>query len=183
MVEVEEVDGSPFALCIPALHLVDGSLGGRGLGLWRPSSPALVPSGRRIWARDFLAGLWALGWAWWGGGVAPLQGEFSVVLGAPVGLVLGGDALDGVGAVKLQGVALWLIRGASALVELILAVPLHPDLHPTVWARVLEAELNRALTPDPVARVVVAEKLLDFRAFLELWARFGLGRSLWREGG
>ena len=57
--------------------------------------------------------------------------------------------------------ALWLVRGAAALVNYLLAVPSHPDLHPTVWTRVLEAVLDRALTPDPVARVVVAERLLD----------------------
>ena len=57
--------------------------------------------------------------------------------------------------------ALWLVRGAVALVNYLLAVPLHPDLHPTVWIRVLEAVLDRALTPDPVVRVVVAERLLD----------------------
>ena len=79
--------------------------------------------------------------------------------------------------------ALWLVRGAAAFIELLQAVPLRPDLHPTVWARVLEAVLDRALTPDQVARVVVAERLLDSRAFLELWIRVGLGRCLWREGG
>ena len=84
---------------------------------------------------------------------------------------------------KVQGVALWPVSGAAALVELLLAVPLHTDLHPTNWARVLEAVLDRALTPDLVARVVVAERLLDSRAFLEMWVRVGLGRCLWREGG
>ena len=51
--------------------------------------------------------------------------------------------------------------GAAALVELLLAIPGHPNLQPTVWARILEAVLDRALPPDPVARVVVAEGLLD----------------------
>ena len=157
---------------------VDGSLGGRGQGLRRPSSPALAPSGRRIGARGLFSGCLPLGWAWWGEALAPLRGEFPGVLGALPGLVLGGVASEGVGAVELQGVALWLVRGAAALVELLLAVPLHPDLHFTVWARVLEAVLDRALTPDPVTRPVVAERLLDARAFLEFRVGFGLGRCL-----
>ena len=53
---------------------------------------------------------------------------------------------------------------------------------PPVGAQFLEAVLDRALTPDPVARVVVAEGLMDFGAFFELWVRFRLGRCLWREG-
>ena len=93
-----------------------------------------------------------------------------------MGLVLSGDVLDGVGVVEPQGLALWLVPGASALVELLLAVPVHPDLHPIILAQVLEAVLDRALTSDPVARVVVAERLFRLRAFLELWACFGLGR-------
>ena len=40
---------------------VDDSLGGRGPGLWRLSSSALAPSGRRIGAPGFFAGWWALG--------------------------------------------------------------------------------------------------------------------------
>ena len=160
MVEVEEVDGSR---------------GRRGRGLWRPSSMGLASSGRRIGARDCFAGWWALGWAWWGEALAALRGDFCDVLGAPVGLVLGADTPDGVGVAELQGVALWLVRGASALIELLLVVPLHPDLHQTVWAWVLEAVLDPTLTRDPLARVVIAERLLDFRAFL--------GRCLRREGG
>ena len=111
------------------------------------------------------------------------RGKFPGVFGAPVGLVLGGDELDGVGAVELQGVAQWLVRGAAPLVELLMAVPGHPDPHPAVSPRVLEAVLDRTLTPDPVARVVFAESLFDFRAFLELWVQFGLRRCVWREGG
>ena len=52
---------------------------------------------------------------------------------------------------------------------------------PPVEAQFLEAVLDGALTADPVACVVVAEGLLDFRAFFELWVRFRLGRCLWRE--
>ena len=154
---------------------VDGSLDGRGLGLSGPSSRALAPSGRRTGARGLFAGWWALGWAWWGEALAPLRGDFPSVLGAPVGLVQGGDASDGVVALELQGV--------TALVQLPLGVPGHPDLHPTVWARFLEALLDRALAPDPVARVVVAEGLLDSRALLKLRVCFGLGRCPLREGG
>ena len=62
-------------------------------------------------------------------------------------------------------------------------VPGHPDLHPIVWALILIAVLDRALTPDAVACVVVAERLLDFRVFLELWVCFGLVRCVWRKGG
>ena len=47
----------------------------------------------------------------------------------------------------------------------------------------LEAVLDRALTPDPVACVVVAEGLLDLRTFFEPWVRFGRGLCWWREGG
>ena len=87
------------------------------------------------------------------------------------------------GAGELQGVAYWLVRGAAALVYLLLAVPDHPDLWPPVVPRFLEAVLDRALTPDRVACVVVAEGLLDLRAFFESWVRFGRGRCWWREGG
>ena len=99
------------------------------------------------------------------------------------GLLLRGDASDGVGTVELEGVTVWLVLGAAALVEYPLAVPGHPNLHPTVWTRVQGAVLDRALEPDPVARVVVAEGLLDCRALVDLWVRFGLGRCLWREKG
>ena len=162
---------------------VDRRLRGRRPGLWRPSSLALAPSGRRIEAWGRFAGWWALGWAWWGEALAPLWGEFPGLLGAPVGLVLGGDAPDGWALLSSKVWPSGFVRGASALVELLLAVPGHPDLYPLVWARVLEAVLDRALTPDPVAPVVVAARLLDLRAFLELWVCFGLGRCVWRKGG
>ena len=100
-----------------------------------------------------------------------------------MGLVLGGEEPDGVDAVELQGVAFWLVRGAVALVWLFLAVPDHPVLHPIVGAQIAEAVLDCALTPDPVARVVVAERLLDLGALFEFWVRFGSGRCWWREGG
>ena len=87
------------------------------------------------------------------------------------------------GAGELQGVAFWLVRGAAALVLLLLAVPDHPDLWPPVVHRVAEAVLDRALTPDPVACVVVAEGLLDLRALFESWLCLGRGRCWWREGG
>ena len=45
------------------------------------------------------------------------------------------------------------------------------------------AVLDRALTPDPVACVVVGEGLLDLRTFFEPWVRFGRGLCRWREGG
>ena len=53
---------------------------------------------------------------------------------------------------------------------------------PPVGTQFREEVLDCAHTRDPVARVVVAEGLLDFRAFFELWVRFGLGRCWWREG-
>ena len=86
------------------------------------------------------------------------MGDFPSVLDAPVGLVLEGDASDGVGAVEFQGVALWCVRGA-VLVELPLMVPGQPDLHSTVLALALEGVLDRALAQDLVACVVVAEAL------------------------
>ena len=168
---------------MPEVEEVDGSLSGRPPGLWGPSSPALAPSGRRMGARGPFAGWRALWWACWGEALATLQEEFSGVPCAPVGLVLEADASDGLDAVELQGVALSVVWCAAALVELFLAVPLHPELHPTLWARVLEVVLDCALTPDPVTGVVVAERLLDSCAFLQMLVRFGLGRCLWREGG
>ena len=54
---------------------------------------------------------------------------------------------------------------------------------PPVVPRVAEAVLDRALTPDPVACVIVAEGLLDLRALFESWVRLGRGRCSWREGG
>ena len=54
---------------------------------------------------------------------------------------------------------------------------------PPVVPQVAEAVLDCALTPDPVARVVVAERLLDLRALFESWVRLGRGRCWWREGG
>ena len=44
-------------------------------------------------------------------------------------------------------------------------MPEHPDLWPPVVPRVAEAVLDRALTPDRVACVVVAEGVLDLRPF------------------
>ena len=70
-----------------------------------------------------------------------------------------------------------------ALVQLLLAVPDNPDLWPPFIPQVAGAVLDCALTPDPVARVVVAEGLLDLRAFFESWVRLGCGRCSWREGG
>ena len=125
---------------------------------------------------------WALGWAWWGKAPTPFRGDFPGVPDVPLGLAFEADASDGVGAVVLQDVALRLVRGAG-LVELRFGVPLHPDLHPIVWAPALEAVFDRALTPDPVSRVVVVVGLLDSRARLELWVCFQLLGCLWWEGG
>ena len=86
------------------------------------------------------------------------------------------------GAVEIHRAALWLVQ-RIALVELSLAVPGHPDVHPSVLALAVEAVLDCALAPDPVARVVVTEGLLDPRTLLELWLCFALRRWLWREGG
>ena len=160
---------------------VDGGLGGRGPGLSGPSSQALAPSGRRTGARGLLAGRWALWWAWWGKALVPFRGDFPGILGALVGLVRGVGALNELSAADLQGVALCLVRGAG-LVELGLAVPLHTNLHPPVWAFALEAVLDRALTPDPVDRVAVLEGLLDSCAWSELRVCFGLWRCLWWQG-
>ena len=57
-------------------------------------------------------------------------------------------------------------------------MPDHPDLWPPVVPRVAEAVLDRALTPDPVACVVVAEGLLDLRALFESWVRLRGGGFL-----
>ena len=57
-----------------------------------------------------------------------------------------------------------------------LAVPDQPDLWPPVVPQVAEAVLDCALTPDAVARVVVAEGLLDLRACFQSWVRLGWGR-------
>ena len=154
---------------------VDGSLGGCRPGLWRPSSPALATLGRRIGARGYFAGWRALGWAWCEEVLAPYRGQLPGVLGALVNLVFREDTSDGVGAVGLQGVALWIVRGAASLVQLLMAVPLHLILHPTLWAWVREAVLDCALTPEPSACVVVDERFLDSRGFLELWVRFLAG--------
>ena len=168
MVEVEEVDGG---------------LGWGGPELWRLVPSALAPSGRGTGARGLFAGWWALGQARRGEALAPLQVELPSVFGASVGLVLFGAESDGVGAGELQGVAFWLVRGAAALVYLFLAVPDNPDLWPPVVPRVAGAVLDRALTPDPVGCVVVAEGLLDLRALFESWVRLRRGRCWWREGG
>ena len=87
------------------------------------------------------------------------------------------------GAGELWAVAFWLVRGAAALVQLLLAVPNHRDLWPPIVLWVAETVLDRALTPDPVACVVNAEGLLDLRALFESWVRLGRGRCWWREGG
>ena len=54
---------------------------------------------------------------------------------------------------------------------------------PPVVPRVAEAVLDHALTPDPVACVVIAEGLLDLRALFKSWVRLGRGRCWLREGG
>ena len=99
-----------------------------------------------------------------------------------MGLVLGGDPSNGVGALELQDVALCLVRG-TGLVEFGLAVPLHPDLHPAIWAPALEVVSDYDLAPDPVARLVIAVGLLDSRSPLEFWVCVGLWRCRWWEAG
>ena len=94
---------------------VDGGLCAFGPGLRRLAPSALAASWRRIGAREPFAGWWTLRSARWGEALAPLRGELPCVLGASVGLVLGGEEPDGVGAGELQGVALWLVLGAVAL--------------------------------------------------------------------
>ena len=111
------------------------------------------------------------------------RGKLPSVFGASVGLVLVGAEADGVGAGELRGVAFWLVGGATALVQLLLAVPDHLDLWPPVVPQVAEAVLNCALTHDPVARVVVAKGLLDLHALLESWVHLGWGRCWLWEGG
>ena len=77
--EILEGGGGVLAVCdgrMVGVEKVDGSLSGRGLGLWRPSSLALAPSGRRIQAWGPFAGWWVLRWAWWGEALAPLWHEF-----------------------------------------------------------------------------------------------------------
>ena len=96
-------------------------------------------------------------------------------MGAGVGAVGGGlgSTLGGVSLVRSRiGWALWSSRVwpcglSAALLPLsgsCLAVPDHPDLCPPVVPQVAEPVLDCALTPDPVARVVIAEGLLDLRA-------------------
>ena len=51
-----------------------------------------------------------------GEALAPLREELPSVFGASVGLVLIGAEPDGVDAGELQGVAVWLVRSAAALV-------------------------------------------------------------------
>ena len=71
--------------------------GGLGLGVFLPVGGRL---GRRGGGRPWLHS----------------RGELPSVFGASVGLVLFGAESDGVGAGEPQGVALWLVRGAAALV-------------------------------------------------------------------
>ena len=52
---------------------------------------------------------------------------------------------------------------------------------PSLGGRSLRV-LDCVFTPDPVARVVLAEGLLDLRGFFQFLVRFGLGRCWWREG-
>ena len=114
--------------------------------------------------------------------MGPLRAISPVVLCALEGSFLGGDGLDELGALELQGLALRASQGAG-LVELGLAVPLLPDLHPGNRALGLEAVLHRPLAPDPAARVVVAEGLLESPVRLEFLVHIRLWRCLWREGG
>ena len=110
------------------------------------------------------------------------MGELTGVLGASVGLVLGGEEPDGMGAVELQGVASWLVRGAVALVQLLLVVPDHPNLYPIVGAQVAEAVLDCALTPDPVPVWLLRKGCWTFAPFLHsgyasVWGVAGCGRE------
>ena len=87
---------------------------GRGCGSLCPRP--LPRHGGGLGPGDFVLGGGRLGRRGWGEALAPLRGEFPSVFGASVGLVLGGEDLNRVGAVKLQGVAFWLVWGAVALV-------------------------------------------------------------------
>ena len=99
-----------------------------------------------------------------------------------MGPVLGGDTVDRVGAVLLDGVALCLVRGVG-LVEWGLDAPLHPDLHPGVCGPAFGAVLDLFFAPDPVACVVAAQRLLDPRTLLQLWLGVGPWRCRWWERG
>ena len=184
--ELMEGGGGVLGVCdgrVVEVEEVDVSLDGRGPGLWGPSSRRLPRQGAGLGPGDFLLGDGRLDGRGGGGAWLHSGGSPPVYL-VPLWALFSGLTCR-MGWVLLSS-KVWpsgLSVGAAALVELLLAVSLHPDLHPTVWARVLEAVLDRAPTPDPVARVVVAERLLDSRALLELWVGFGLRRCLWREGG
>ena len=117
--------------------LVAAGWGSRGL-----RSRPLPYHGGGLELGDFLLGVGRLG-----GHSLHSRGDFRGVLGVPVGLVVGCDTSDGVGAVEIQGAALWFVRSA-ALVELSLAVPHRPHSHFTVWVRALGAVLDCALAPE-----------------------------------
>ena len=124
----------------------------------------------------------AFGWAGRGEALLTFWRHFAGVLAAPVGLVLGGDAADGMGFVQLNGFRVRFVSG-TWLFWLVLGVPLYPDMHPAVVVPATDAVVYLPFAPYPAACLVVAKGLLDPRALLEFWVGVGLWRG-WRwEGG
>ena len=110
---------------------------GRGYGGRRPRPFPRQAGGSG--PGDFLLGVGRLGGRSQGSPLVHLRGSSLMYLVPLWALLSGVTRWMGRALIELQGLALWLVRSASALVKFPLAVPLHPDLQPTVWARALEA--------------------------------------------
>ena len=104
-----------MAAWLRSRRLTVASVGaGRGCGGLRPGP--LPRQGGGLGTGDFFPGGGSLGRR--GGGRSWLHpgGSFPVYLVPLWALVGGGEELDGMGAVELQGVAFWRVWGAVALV-------------------------------------------------------------------
>ena len=154
---------------------------GRGCGGLCPRP--LPRQGGGLGPRDFLPGGGRFGWR--GGGRPWLHsGGSSPVYLVPL-LALFSLVRSRMGRALLSS-RVWPSGLSGALLpwsSSFWRCPDHPDLWPPVVPQVAEGVLDFALTPDPVARVVVAEGLLDLRAFFEFWVRLGWGRCCCGKGG